>query len=335
MSGTMRAATVVDHNTVEVRDFPMPEVKKFGDLVVKMHRASICGSDVHVAWHGFLNPEAQGKPGYPGHEGVGEVVQTLSPEYKVGDMVLTVPVGNVGGCFAEYQLITDKQVVPVPAGADLDRILMAQQYGTTLFSMRMIWPQIGNTGKKNNVAAVIGAGSAGLFFMQQALLLGFENIVISDLNADRLAVAKNIGASHVVHAPQESFVDKVMEVTNGEGADLVIEAAGYDSLRADAVHAVRKFGTVGYFGFPEKPGDVPFPSAIAFRKIARIQWVGGTQSEPGLVAFRDAVRHIHEGLINVGYCTESHFDLEDAPKAFEIARDQGQGKVKLILDLVK
>ena len=325
----MRAATISAPGVVEVRDFDVPTAEKDGDLVVRMERASICGSDVHVAFHGFHYPDAVGKPGYPGHEGVGTVVESKSAHFPVGVRVLTVPIGNVGRCFAEYQLIDENQVLPLPADGDPAKLLMAQQYGTTLFAMRKFW-QGGNTG----TAAIIGAGSAGLFFVQQAKQLGFENIVVSDLNEERLRVAGTLGAQTLVHAPEESLVEAVNDVTKGRGADLVIEAAGYDRLRADAIEAIAMDGTVGFFGFPERYDMAEFPMFAAFRKSARMQWSNGTQSEPGLVAFRDALQHIHEGRINVDYCLGAVYGLEDVPEAMEVARDQGHGAVKLSIDLV-
>jgi L-iditol 2-dehydrogenase len=323
----MRAAFVAEPNRVEVGEFPEPVARTEGELVVRMERASVCGSDVHAVYHGFHNPDSLGKPGYPGHEGIGEVVESASSRYPTGTRVLTVPVGYLGRCFAEYQLIGDDYVVPLPSDGDPARLLMAQQYGTTLYAMRAFWAG-GNLG----TAAVIGAGSAGLFFLQQVKKLGFERIVVSDLDRSRLAIAGGLGAQTLVHAPSESLVDAVMDVTDGVGADLVIEAAGYDALRADAVAAVAVRGTVGLFGFPEKPGMAEFPTYQAFRKAVRVQWIAGTQNEPGLVSFRDAVRHIGEGSIEVDYCLDSVYRLDDTPTAMEAARDRGS--VKQIVDLV-
>jgi len=328
----MRAAFVPAPDRMEVGDFPLPVAEHEGELVVRMTRASICGSDVHSVYHGFHNPAGLGRPGYPGHEGVGVVVQSRSERFPEGTRVLTVPVGNIGGCFAEYQLITDTQVIALPDGIDDSAALMAQQYGTTLFAMRLFWPEPGNTGISTGTAAVIGAGSAGLFFAQQAFLLGFENVIVSDRNTDRLAVAASLGAQ-TVHAPQESIADAARAATGGAGADLVIEAAGYDRCRADAIDAVRMFGTTGFFGFPEVTGDAPFPSFDAFRKAARMQWASGTQGEPGLVSFHDAVEHIRDGRIDVSYCLGTEYSLEDMPEAIRVARDDGHGNVKLIIRL--
>jgi L-iditol 2-dehydrogenase len=324
----MRAAFVPEPNRVEVGDFPEPAATADGELVVRMERASICGSDVHAVYDGFHNEGWLGRPGYPGHEGVGEIVESRSARFPTGVRVLTVPIGSAGGCFAEYQLLDEDHVVPLPADGDLARLLMAQQYGTTLYSMRMFVPD-GSSG----TAAIIGAGSAGLFFLQQAVQRGFENLVVSDLNEERLAVAGRLGARTLVHAPRESLVDAVLDVTGGAGADLVIEAAGYDALRVDAIAAVAVHGTVGFFGFPEKYGMAEFPMYEAFRKIVRIQWASGTQAEPGLVAFRDALQHIHEGRIDVDHCLGPVHGIDEVPAAMAIAREQGHGAVKLAIDL--
>lgn len=322
----MRAAYVPGPDRVEVGDFPVPVTSGPGDLVVRMLWASICGSDVHHIYHGYLKPEGLNQPGYPGHEGVGVVVESRSDRFAVGDHVLTVPAS--GRCFAEYQLIDDLHVVSLPADGDFPRLLMAQQYGTTLFAMRLFW-----AGGPARTAAIIGAGSAGLFFLQHARRLGFEQVVISDLNTDRLAVARSLGADVTVHAPAESLIEATLDVTDGAGADLVIEAAGYDTLRADAIAAVRKQGTVGYFGLPESQGLVPFPMHAAYRKAARIQLASATQSEPGLVAFHDAVEHIRTGVVDVDYCLGTPYTVEQVPAALETARDQGHGAVKMSIAL--
>ncbi|WP_205856109.1 zinc-binding dehydrogenase [Phytoactinopolyspora endophytica] len=329
----MRAAVVPRYSIMEVADFPVPTIKREGDLLVRMHRASICGSDVHTLFDGLLNPDRLGRPGYPGHEGVGEVVDSRSPEFPIGTRLLTVPTGAIGGCFAEYQLISQTRVVPLPTDGDMERLLMAQQYGTTLYAMRTFWPGDGSTGISTGTAAVIGAGSAGLFFLQQLKQLGFDNVVVSDLNAQRLEVARLQGADVVLDAETGSLPEATLDLTDGQGADLVIEAAGYDSCRADAITAVRPFGTVGYFGLPERFGTAEFPMYEAFRKAVRIQWAGKTQEEPGLTSFRDAIRHIQEGRIDVEYCLGSVFGIEELPQAMEIAREHGNGAVKLSIDL--
>ncbi|MEN0139269.1 MAG: zinc-binding dehydrogenase [Rhodococcus sp. (in: high G+C Gram-positive bacteria)] len=299
---------------------------------MEMRYASICGSDVHIVFDGFHAPERLGKPGYPGHEGVGVVVESRSPEIEVGRQVLTVPHGQRGGCFAEYQVVDSSHVIPLHDDLDLRRVLLAQQLGTTIFAMKKFLPPTTPDCAMPRTAAVIGAGSSGLFFLQHLTARGVE-VTVSDLNVDRLAVAERLGAARTVHEPDEAMVDVIHDLTEGLGVDLVIEAAGYDATRATAVEMARVRGTVGFFGYPETRGSAPFPVERAFRKSLTMEWVNGTQAEPGLVSFRAAVEAIRAGAIEVDHCLEAMFDLEDAPAAFDAARHHGHGATKVCIEI--
>ena len=325
----MRAARLVRPGRVEVDTFPVPEPGD-GQVLVRMRRASICGSDVHVVFDGFEPDELPAAPGYPGHEGVGEVVESRSTMFAPGDWVLTVPVPGQGGCFAEFQLVDEASLVALQSEGDLGRLLMAQQLGTTIFAFRRFWLP---DGRDPGAAALIGAGSAGLFFLQQLRQAGFETVVVADREPARLEIARELGASVCVCAPAESVVEATMDVTRGEGADLVIEAAGYDACRAQAVAAVCERGRVGLFGFPERKGDAPFPVNLAFRKGVSVLFSVGTQREPGLRSFREAVEAIRSGSIEVGYCLAPSFTIEEVPEALVLAREWGRGAVKLNIEL--
>jgi L-iditol 2-dehydrogenase len=327
----MRAAFVpAGSGHVEVGDFDMPSIGD-GQVLVRMNYASICGSDLHVVYHGFFQERLLGVPGYPGHEGVGEVVESKGSDFKPGDRVLTVPLGGSGQTFADYMATEPEHLIHLPDG-DLRHLLMAQQLGTTVFAMKSFWPHASVEGQ-GRTAVVLGAGSAGLFFLQQVKLLGFDKIVVSDLNARRLSIAQSLGASVVVQAPEGSVSEAVADLTNGVGADLVIEAAGFDSLRTEAVEMVVNHGVVGCFGFPETRGLAPYPSQTAFRKSAAIVWCSNAQIEPGLSSFREAVRLIDKGIVDVKYCAELTMDLEEIPDAFELAERQADGEVKIAIEL--
>jgi L-iditol 2-dehydrogenase len=323
----MRAATLVGPGVVEVRDFDVPQATGT-QVVVEMHYASICGSDVHVVFDGFHNPDMLGRPGYPSHEGIGVVADGGASGLAVGTPVLTVPHGQRGGCFAEYQAVETAYLVALPEGVDLRRTLLAQQLGTTIFGMKKFLPADTPAEAIPRKAVVIGAGSAGLFFLQLLLERGIE-VTVADLNAGRLEVARRLGAARTVHEPAESVIEVVSEATAGEGVDLVIEAAGYDVARAAAVETARSRGTVGFFGYPELKGPAPFPVERSFRKSLTMEWINGTQAEHGLASFRAAVDMITNDEIVVDYCLESMYDLEETPAALAAARAQGHGAPKV------
>ena len=326
---TMRAARLMRPGHVEVDTFVVPE-PGLGQVLVRMHRASICGSDVHVVFDGFEPDQLPAAPGYPGHEGVGEVVESRSAGFATDDRVLTVPIPGQGGCFAEFQLVDEISLVALPSDGDLASLLMAQQLGTTIYAFRHFWLA---DGAEPRAATLIGAGSAGLFFLQQLREAGFETIVVADREPARLEIARELGASVCVCAPADSVVEATMDLTSGEGADLVIEAAGYDTCRAQAVEAVRERGRVGLFGFPERKGESPFPVNLAFRKGVSILFSVGTQREPGLRSFHEAVDAIRSGRIEVGYCLAPSFTIEQVPEALAMAREWGRGAVKLNIEL--
>lgn len=333
----LRAAVLTAPGRVEVDEFPIPDLDR-GDVLVRMTRASICGSDLHVVYDGFAG--AFGKPGYPGHEGIGVVAESRSEAFRAGQVVLTVPVGLGGQCFATHQVVPDAFLVPLPDDADQDRLLFAQQLGTTIYAMRKFWPRDPVSGAapagleplEPRCGVVIGAGSAGLFFLQLARRLGFEQLVVADPSPERRHLARELGATEVADGTTEQLLEATQSVSGGRGADLVIEAAGYDLCRDQAVQAVRPRGRIGCFGYPEKPGLAPFPVALCFRKAPTIEFTVGTQREPGLRSFREAVREIQDGSLEVDYCRGTGYDLDRAPEALDVAQARGPA-VKVSLQL--
>jgi L-iditol 2-dehydrogenase len=325
----MCAGRLVAPGRIEVGEFAIP-VPAAGEVLVRMRRASICGSDVHVVYDGFAPEVLPARPGFPGHEGVGEVVESRSAAFATGDRVLTVPVPAQAACFAQYQVVPEASLVRLPPGGDTARLLMAQQLGTTMFALRRFWPPLAG---EAGVATLIGAGSAGLFFLQQLRRARFGRVVVADREPARLEIARGLGADLCVRAPEESVVEATMDLTGGLGADLVVEAAGYDACRAQAVGAVRQGGRIGLFGFPEARGDAPFPIEVAFRKSASIEFSVGAQVEPGLRSFREAVASIESGDVEVGYCLAPSFPIERLPEAMRTAQERGRGAVKLSIEL--
>lgn len=331
----MRGSHVPETGTITVTDWPEPQARAPGELVVRMLHASICGSDLHAAFHGLLHAEGPRRPGYPGHEGVGVVVESRSERYPEGTLVLTVPPGEMGGCFAELQLLDEVHVVELPAGTDpadslqLRRLMMAQQYGTCLYAMRQFWP-VETPARRAHTCVVMGAGSAGLFFVEEALRLGFEHVVVSDLEAARLDVARRLGAIPV-HVPEQDLAEVVTEVSGGLGAGLVVEAVGHDVLRDQAVELVAHRGVVGFFGLPERHGATELPLWTAFRKNTRLQCSVAAQAEPGLTSFREALRRISEGEIDVEHCLGPEFPLERVPEAMQLAEERRGGHIKLTI----
>lgn len=325
----MRAARLTANGELVCEPAPAPVLDdRPGHVVVRTELASICGSDVHIVHHDLSAHELPAPPGYPGHESVGEVITTNDASLHEGQRVLTVPPPTDARCFAEQQLLPAGQALPIPDGLELDRALLAQQLGTVLFALKRFWPADGA-----RTVTIVGAGSAGLLFLQEVRRRGAEVVVVSDLEPARRERAAELGADVVTDPVQRSVAEATREATDGRGADLVVEAAGYDDARADAAGALALCGTLGCFGLPEGPGLAPFPFALLFRRRAVVHVEHGAQGEPGATSFREALKLIHDGEIDVAGMLTHRYPLEQIDEAMAVATERRHGALKVGIEL--
>jgi L-iditol 2-dehydrogenase len=293
-------------------------------VLIESAITTICGSDLHYV-NADVGLAAYPCPhGYPGHETVGTVVDTTTDAFRAGDLVLGVPDGTCCAAFAELQVLPARFAIPLPGKARPDQLVLAQQLGTVLCALRRFGIERGG-----EVATVIGAGTAGIYFANRLKALGYETVVVSDRDPFRLERAARAGADVTAHVPIDRVAEATMDVSGGRGADVVIEAAGYDDARADAVACVRRRGFIGLFGLPERRGDAAFPMHDFFRKQAVMQATTHSQSEPGLRSFREAVGLLVTKAVPVDGLVTHAFSLADIGEAFATAenRDGGVGKV--------
>lgn len=324
----MLAGQLVEPGRFEIVEVDAP-VPAEGQVLLESYRSSICGSDLHLVYEGMYRGEHPAPPGFPGHEGVGRVLESRADEFTPGDWVLIAPPPPSARCFAERQVVPARSLVRLPEGSDPDLQVLGQQLGTVVFAMKRFWPA--GLGREAGTVAIFGAGSAGLFFTQLTRLAGFEKIIVSDLTESRLALAAQFGATTTVLAPGQSLVEAVLDETAGAGADLVIEAIGLDRTRIDSLDAVRGQGRVGYFGFPEgNSTESPWSFSRAWGKRVSLEVSTGAQGEPGLASFRTAVELIASGDVDARPLAADVYPLADLQEAFEAARERKGPKISVI-----
>jgi L-iditol 2-dehydrogenase len=296
------AGQVVAPGRFEVVEVDAP-VPADGQVLLDSYRSSICGSDLHLLFGGMYRGEYPAPPGWPGHEGVGKVVESRADDLTPGDWVLVAPPPGIARCFARQQVVA--------AG-----------------SLVRFWPA--SHGGEAGSVAIFGAGTAGLLFVQLARLAGFAKIIVSDLTQSRLALAARFGATTTVLAPAESLTEAVLDETSGVGADLVIEAIGLDSTRIECLAAVRGEGRVGYFGFPQGHSpESPWSFSRAWEKRVSIEVSTGAQREPGLTAFHESVALIASGAVDVAPLAADIYPLAEIQDAFEAARERRGPKISV------
>jgi L-iditol 2-dehydrogenase len=320
----MKAARWVGLGRVACEDVPVPPVAD-GQVLVRTAYASICGSDLHSV---FLEAPGQPQePGYPGHESVGEVVESRCPGFEPGMSVLTVPHAIDGRCLAEYQAIPGAFCIRLPDTAPLSHLLMAQQLGTVVYALRTHpFDLIGKD------AAVIGQGSAGAFFTFLLKRAGAARVLVSDKSPARLAYSAKLGADLTVDANDVDFTRAVHEATGGRGADLVVEAVGSRETFPLSLDLAAPGATLVWFGLPEGPGNYPFEFRAFFRRGLTAFSNFGAQGEPGLHSFRYAVRLITEGAIDVSPLLSHMLPIGRVDEAFHIAHDRTDNALKVSIE---
>src|ERR1039458_8241297 len=231
-----------------LEDRPKPEIRAAGDAVVKMVKTTICGTDLHIL-KGDVPTCAPGR--ILGHEGVG-VVDSIGAgvtAFKPGDHVLISCISSCGKCEycrhglyshcttggwilgneidgtqAEYVRIphADTSLYPIPKGADEEDLVMLSDILPTGLECGVLNGKV----QPGSTVAIVGAGPIGLPALLTAQFYSPAEIIMIDLDNNRLKVSQKFGATKVVNSSDGKGVDKVMDLTMNRGVDVAIEAVG-------------------------------------------------------------------------------------------------------------
>ncbi len=261
---------------------PKPKIAAPTDAIVKITRTTICGTDLHIL-KGDL-PSC--KPGrILGHEGVG-IVETIGSGvtvFKPGDHVLISCVSACGKCVycrkqmyshcttggwilgntidgtqAEFVRIphADTSLYPIPAGADEEALVMLSDILPTSFECGVLNGKV----EPGSTVAIVGSGPIGLAALLTAQFYSPAEIVMIDLDDNRLEVAKRFGATSTVNSTAGDVADAVMKMTGGRGVDTAIEAVGIPATFELCEKIVTPGGTIANIGVHGKKVDLHLES---------------------------------------------------------------------------
>jgi len=318
----MRAVQVVARGKVQFVEAPMPALKP-GHALVRTMLLSLCGSDVHSVY--YLPEKEYPRPiGEGGHEMIGVVeVVDGSDAHKVGDVALTLGPYSM----TEYVLAPLEDVLVLPGGRPLEHLLMGQQLGTVIYACKRLPNVMGKD------AVVIGQGSAGLFFDTMLRRMGAEQVIGLDVKETRVAAGLKFGATHTVNNAQVDALQAVEEITEGELADLVIEASGELETINLTARLVKEGGHLLYFGVPRGPQCFEFDVLTLFRKYCYTTSSGGSGFEPGRTSFKMALDLIARGEIDVSPMLTHRFPFERIKETYELARTRDDGVIKIVIEM--
>jgi threonine dehydrogenase-like Zn-dependent dehydrogenase len=340
----MRATVMYGAGDVRVENVPDATVGEPTDAVVRVTRASICGSDL---WpYASMQPNETGQS--MGHEAIGVVEDIGSDVHmiKPGDVVVmpfafsdgtcdycrdglnTACVhrgffGNngVNGAQAEAMRIpyADGTLYPLPVGKD-DALM------PSLLTLSDVMGTGHHAAIRAAVApgkdvAVVGDGAVGLCAVIAAKRLGAEQIIILGRHRERTDLAREFGATDVVAARGEDAIARVRELTGGQGAHSVLECVGLEDSEATAIGITRAGGAVGRVGVPQT-ASMP-ASQTAF--YANVTISGGPA--PVRAYIDELLPDVLEGRIQPGHVLDRTVGLDGVPDGYRAMADRDALKV--------
>ncbi|MEX5344140.1 NAD(P)-dependent alcohol dehydrogenase [Pseudomonas sp. I2] len=352
----MKAAIFVDKNRIVLDEKPIPDVGPL-DALVRITTTTICGTDVHILRGEY--PVAKGLT--VGHEPVG-VIEKLGAQvqgFSEGQRVIAgaiTPSGHsnaclcgcasqdgpgtrhgfkatggwkfgniIDGCQAEYVLVPDAMVnlSPIPDGLSDEQVLMCPDIMSTGFS----GAERGGV-KIGDAVVVFALGPIGLCAVAGARLMGATTIIGVDSIAPRMAVARQLGATHVVDFKQGDVVEQIMALTDGRGVDVAIEALGTQATFESALRVLRPGGTLSSLGVYASDLRIPldgFAAGLGDYSIVTTLCPGGKER------MRRLMQVVASGHVDLSPLVTHRFKLDDIEAAYELFAHQRDGVMKVAI----
>jgi alcohol dehydrogenase len=346
-SATMKALVYHGPGKRAWEDKPRPSIQDPGDAIVRITTSTICGTDLHIL-KGDLPAVTNGR--ILGHEGIGVVEQvgTGVSEFHVGDKVIISCVtaclkcdfckrgmyshcrhgGWILGCTidgtqAEYARIpqADGSLYHFPAGADEEAMVMLSDILPTGFECGVLNGQV----KPGDTVAIVGAGPVGLAVLLTAQFYSPAAIFMIDLDDKRLAVAKQFGATTLVNSADGHAAHQVMELTEGAGVDVAIEAVGLPATFAICQAIVAAGGRIANVGVHGKPVELHL-ERLWDRNISLTTRLVDTVTTPMLLKI------VRSGKLQPGKLVTHRFAMNDIMKAYDTFGNAAEeGALKVVL----
>lgn len=330
----MKALQIPSLQAIRVVELPKP-VAGQGEVLLKLKYVGFCGSDLNT----FMGRNTMAKPEViPGHE-IGAVIEALGegcPDtLQVGQIVTVNPYTNCGQCAScrngRYNACQNNETLGVQRdGAMREYIALPWQKvipvkDITTRDAALIEPMsVGfhavSRGQVQDIdtVLVLGCGMVGLGAIIRCVQRG-ATVIAVDLSQEKLDLAKKAGASYVINSTQDKILDKVMEYTDGIGADVVIEAVGSPITYVSAIDAVSFTGRVVCIGYAKS--DVSFQTKYFVQKELDIR--GSRNATPD--DFRAVLRYLQHTQMNMDPFVSGVIEPEQSQETMEAwAKAPGQ-----------
>jgi 2-desacetyl-2-hydroxyethyl bacteriochlorophyllide A dehydrogenase len=336
----MKAAVIETPGRVIVREVPDPQPAP-DEVIVSVALAGLCGTDLHI-YAGEINYIY---PIIPGHEVVGTIVEVgdgvadLTPGVRAA-FDPNIPCGQCHFCrrlrfnhclnwqaigvtrdggFAEQVAVPAKVVYPL-GDLPFERAVFIEPLSCVVYGLQRATPALGDR------VLIFGAGPIGMLLMQAVRRAGAAQVVVTDLQQERLELGARLGADATVLAGEDEDQRAALRELAPQGYDMVIDATGVPTVVARCFDYVTPGGKLLLFGVCPEGATIPFRPFDLYRRDISVYGSFALN-----VTFGPAIELLRGGAVQVEPLISHRFPLERFPQALEMARTRSEPAMKIVI----
>lgn len=343
----MKAMMLTGIRQMEMRNVPDTEIINEKDVLIRMQRVGVCGSDVHYYVSGKIGSQVVKYPFTVGHEGAG-VVEKTGPgvtRVKVGDRIAVEPAvscwecdqcragrhhtcrklkflgcpGQLEGCLSEFIVMPEESCFKIREGMNYDQAAISEPLAIGVYAVKRSVPMQGAK------VAILGMGPIGLSVMLPARAQGGEGIYVTDKIDSRVELAAANGATWAGNPDTQDVVAGILEREPG-GMDVVFECCGDQAALDQAVELLKPGGKLMIIGIPQFE-RFSFPVDKMRHKELCIQNVR-RQCD----CVQESLDMIDSGAIDVNFMVTHRFSFDRCKDAFDLVANYKDGVVKAMVE---
>ena len=349
MEGKMKTAVMLGIGEMGFEERDIPQVKD-DEVLVKLEYVGICGSDLHYYETGAIGDYVVEPPFVLGHEPGGTVVEVGKnvTHLKAGDRVALEPGKTCGHCefckTGRYNLCPDVVFFATPPVDGVFQEYVAHEAdlcfklpnnvstleGTLIEPLAVgFHAAIQGDAHLGQKAVVMGAGCIGLVSMMALKARGVSEVYVVDIMEKRLKKALELGADGVINGAEENVEQKIRQITDGRGVDLVIETAGTEITTRQAISIAKKGSNIVLVGY-SKSGEMTLPMSLVLDKELTFKTVFRYRH-----IYPMAIEAVAQGKVNLKGIVTDIFDLDDVQKAMDYSVNNKTDIVKAVIRVCK
>jgi len=328
---------------IKIVDLPIPKISAANEVLVKVKKAAICGTDIHLYdWNQWCENVNAKNPMIIGHEFCGEVVEIGSNVtlIKVGDLIAGethIPCGkcmlcrtgrqhicrdmkilgvHTDGVFAEYAKIPEICAWKLPSNTPPEIGAIYEPLGIAVHGVL-----------RDKIAGlstvIIGAGPIGLFAANVASISGAKQVFVIDINEYRLKLATKMGDNIItLNSKKDEVVNIINKETDGLGADVVIELSGSVQGTKTGFNVLAKRGRISLIGLHSQEVPLDLVNNVIYKEAT----VYGITGREMFNTWYQTENLIKSGKLNIKEVLTHEFSLDEVEKAILLAKEGNCGK---------